>query len=421
MTICNREGGHVGIRKIRSFPLEVLLDIPFMFAFFECIRESNATKNFLLFFGLCVLSVFVKLFIVKKVPFRIFKPNIYFTYKGMFILCGTVLVYSGKALYPDVSLDMVRLLLIDIVFLYIVYLHFRLKKNIDEILNEICAWLIILLTYALLHHLFFGTGMRLGKSIGYNANTMAISGVYCAVFTYKKYLLTRKKSHLLVVAYLLLIIVLTGSRKGILGFVFCLLLISFMMAKSHTKWVRLVSIGMMLFVMYGLIMYVPVLYSSIGYRIENLLSFLSTGQTEEGSLESRISLIEAALRGIQEQPLFGYGLNAFRYYDHRGLYTHSNYIELLFSGGIVLLVVFYLLQIWLLVKSFRLYKQTKQKVMMAIVFSISILMLINDIAMVSYYSKLGMIIQLMLVCAVNTVTQESNDIVEYHTEEDSTE
>ena len=296
----------MGITKTSRFPLAVLLDIPFMLVFFESIREAQTTRRFLLFWGLCVLSLFVKLLINKQVPLRIFKPNVYFVFKGMFILCGIAMIYTGKALYPDVSADMVRLLLIDVIFLYVVYLFFGLKKNIDEILNSICIWLIILLTYALLHHLFFGAGTRLGKSIGYNANTIAIAGVYSVSFVYKKYLSTRKKSHLFVIAYLLLIVILTGSRKGILGAGICLLLISFMTTKHRAKFVKMLFIGMALAVIYGLIMYVPVLYSAIGYRIENLLTFLSTGETDEGSLSSRIVLIESALREIQKEPLFGY-------------------------------------------------------------------------------------------------------------------
>ena len=159
--------------------------------------------------------------------------------------------------------------------------------------------------------------------------------------------------------------------------------------------------------LYVLIMNVPVLYNIIGVRVENLLLTLSGEGATEASLEDRQRLVNIGLEYIEDKPWVGYGYDCFKMISGMGpngkvpvgaagFYSHNNYIELLFGGGIIGLALYYLPVLWLLKSLFKSLSKAKYiPYLLAMVVS----QLAVEYARVTYYARVdAYIIAVVLGC-----------------------
>jgi O-antigen ligase len=96
---------------------------------------------------------------------------------------------------------------------------------------------------------------------------------------------------------------------------------------------------------YYLIMNVEVLYNGIGIRLEQLISGVSGTGEFDSSAEIRVKLRNIAFEKWTDSPVYGYGFDSFKYYSKavtgRFYYSHCNYTELLYNGGIIGIIVYY--------------------------------------------------------------------------------
>ncbi len=97
--------------------------------------------------------------------------------------------------------------------------------------------------------------------------------------------------------------------------------------------------------LYCIIMYVPIVYNTIGVRMEGLLALLTGSNEVDASASARSSYIAVGLNRWIESPLWGYGINSFRYYNKivtgDFVYSHNNYVELLYNYGLVGFILYY--------------------------------------------------------------------------------
>lgn len=105
-----------------------------------------------------------------------------------------------------------------------------------------------------------------------------------------------------------------------------------------------------------LIMEVPILYESIGVRMEGLIQNI-TGEGGDSSSAIRKTLRQLAIEQWWKRIFFGYGFDSFKYLAQEELgrfyYSHCNYTELLYSGGIFYLLFYYSFYAFVLWRSFR--------------------------------------------------------------------
>ena len=119
------------------------------------------------------------------------------------------------------------------------------------------------------------------------------------------------------------------------------------------------------------------------------------GETTDGSTRTRLLFIENALEVFKSNPIFGVGIDGFRYENHyQFTYSHNNYTELLANLGITGLVLYYSIFVVYLKKSLLTIRNN------ALPFAILAAMLVTDWSAVSYSSESKMIWMALLMLPV---------------------
>ena len=169
---------------------------------------------------------------------------------------------------------------------------------------------------------------------------------------------------------------------------------------------------------YFLIMNVSVLYNVIGVRVESLLSFLSEGETTEASLSDRHVLTQLGMSYVKDKPWTGYGYDCFKLVSGMGpngsvpigkvgFYSHNNYVELLFGGGIIGFALFYIPVVYLLK---RILKGLRANTCAPYLLAILLSKLAMEYAYVSYYERVdAYIMAILLGCALVASKRQTDE------------
>lgn len=237
-------------------------------------------------------------------------------------------------------------------------------------------------------------GERLGGEETGNANIftalMMFSGVLASwLALYKRNIIIRVISalSLLLVLYLM---ALSGGRKTIIALVACLLFFIWKKSGNSIK-KRIIALTMICLTMYFLLylmMNVQWIYDVVGYRFDGILGFIGgTGESNVSSDDLRKKMILIGLQGWTERPIFGHGLDSFKFFNAtvtgRMFYSHNNYVEMLYDFGLVGFVFYYAF-IYRLYK--RLISMPKEYSIYSILgIGIIIELLFFDIGGVAYY------------------------------------
>ncbi len=205
----------------------------------------------------------------------------------------------------------------------------------------------------------------------------------------------RKRIYFAVIAFLLIISLLTTSRKAILlPIVFYVIYSLFHFKKSFGKTIGYIVLGgLLVAAIFVLFFRQGELSSFAAGRLTSLLDFFAEGEGDE-SLAIREGLIQRGMDYISERPLLGYGMGTYSDVTGSEVYSHNNYIETLFGGGIVMLVIYYSIY---LICIFKLWKR-KDSVSHFLI-AMCFVYLLSDYGTVSYfvYPQLFMLIMATLV------------------------
>ena len=206
---------------------------------------------------------------------------------------------------------------------------------------------------------------RLGKSTideRWNANTIGMQLTFNVFFIF--YLFQNKfckrpttRFYLLICTILFVFIILmTGSRKALFLLVLPILFYYMLATKKSSKLQKVTAVVTVLLLIYLLIMTIEPLYNVLGVRVERLMESIG-GTTEDRSIMARRALRDMGLRWFIERPIFGYGMNSFEpmcgHATGQYWYSHNNYIEILVGTGIIGLITYYSLYLWMFEKSIR--------------------------------------------------------------------
>lgn len=228
---------------------------------------------------------------------------------------------------------------------------------------------------------------RLGLNIGYNPNTIALGAVFSFVILLHKMLISKGEKlkqvlYTFALLFFVIVILLTQSKKGLLGLILGILMINYY-RKRGIKKIQSIILGILLaIIVFQLIMSIPALYESVGSRIESALGIFKNNSYVDGSTGNRLALIKEAINVWLSHPLVGVGLNNFSLYQNVGgelYYSHCNYVELLADIGIIGALFYYFLPVNLLIK-----KADNQNDLNNMIKTIIVIILVLDIGMVSY-------------------------------------
>ena len=263
----------------------------------------------------------------------------------------------------------------------------------------------------------FGTE-RVGSIIGLNENSfgmrMAI-GAMLGVYLYKTANIKKSKIlYIILIIALAALTLLSGSKKALLLLILGIAAVMFIYSKGIQKIQKTISLVAIAAIILFIIFNNPVLYSTIGNRIErtfltvtgnnsNNTSLKVIGKTvgtTDKSLIERKYYINQGIELFKKYPLFGYGGNNFATkmreigYSHVA-YSHNNYVELLCTLGIVGFILYYSYWAITIVRLIKMHKRTNErqlKRMSLLLLSILCIYLILEYGNVSYIQEFNMLI-----------------------------
>ena len=338
-------------------------------------EHSRVSQLFLALFCLSVIWVMIQ---HGKYHLGLF----FFCYGGL-IIWGVLCAFAGWTIDREVALDMVRTMIIDLVYLFLLYQYLALRSNLAVPMRviQIAAVMafigIVIITWPEV------LTDRIGRQYGYMPNV--ISTLMETGFIFSVYLFFEKKKWYDAAAACCFfgVILLTGSRRGMAVAVLFAVFAILWHNREHLLRTVLILIGAGI-VLCAICFVVPKLKVLVWDRMAKVIRML-LGSGKDGSANSRIVFLREAVPHIKDHPLTGLGMNCFYLVETaHHTYSHNNYIELLLSGGIPALILFYAPVVHMLILGIKRIKESSgARLALYILFRL----IITGIMVVSYYER----------------------------------
>lgn len=346
-------------------------------------------------------SIVMYSMIIATFAYYLFKQNLNITIFSIWYLSFGLICFFSATFYIKSDIAILYTILISLVISYCYVKNIVTPKQIDTVAN---IYIISALVMAIqiwssgqLDYLQAATDTehsRLGSEITGNANVFSALLMYSGVFAAWSYVYSNKNRSKLIYAVslilILVIMVISGGRKTIVGVVATLALFYFFKGDIKNK-KRLICNILIAICVVGVLIYavlnIPFLYDYVGKRFEGLFSMLSGKGAEVGGDDMRSKIFVMAYEGWMQNPFFGHGIDSFKGYNQsvtgHYYYAHNNYVELLYDVGIIGFVAYY----WIFVYIYKHLKTLNKQFYKYKILGYGLLMemLIFDFGGVSYY------------------------------------
>ena len=366
---------------------------------------------------LCLLALLAQTALIVAFALRQeahFTPHILWYY-GFAFLCLLWLIFPGGSISnDDFHSIIICCCLLVVQSIYVSDLHrFKIICWCYLIVSDINS--IMLYTAGSLK---LEPGIRLGENIGVNSNYLATYLMYSAIYALWLFYIEKKTWRKIVIIAMFLIVMyplsLTGSRKYFLApaLFYVIIMMRRDTGEQFALLKRILGILIVLLIVWYLVMNIPALYNALGVRVEGLInSVTGKGEVDE-STEIRGALKQLAVVGWLESPIWGNGFDTFRNYsyDHgMGLiYSHCNYTELLFSGGVLLTAAYYSFHAYMLVECIN--NKKREDVLGVFCMAVILIQLFFDYGGVSYNQFQCQFFMALGYLALNTEYYDSDII-----------
>lgn len=324
--------------------------------------------------------------ILKRLSTKVSFVNTYIVLFLLFCLWGTLsIIWARNSTgVTDLLFNTIFSVITNLTMFVYIVTHSNKKENVY-------SWLVPIMCIYTLQALLVGKFDGEGRfSVTGAVNQFGIVQSY--IYLISLYLFKEKKYNRFISGALtilsVVLCVLSGSRQTIANiFVFtCMVMIFSKYDKSRLKILSKIILVLLLlaFLLY-LIMNIQTLHSHIGVRIETLIEYYKGNVKSDYSALRRKYMKEDAILLFKENPIFGIGLNNFKYVARYDTYAHSNYYELLSCLGIVGFLLYYIPIIIATIFSIKQWKRNETGAIVPL--SIFICLLINDYNSISYLYK----------------------------------
>lgn len=265
----------------------------------------------------------------------------------LFFVFGLVSMLWAKD--DTLILSVVSSMLRTIMVLYFISVRVKTKEDIERVMSIHILAIIFLNIFVLKLMIdFYSLSSfflrRFGDNFAYNSNATSnlnvISALFCIYFIQKS---KKKILPIISLLFFVFIIVICGSKQGMIALVMGVLLTIYLKGNIQKKFSTIIIAIITVIVLWELLMNVPRLYEIIGYRFEGLLG-IGNAVSKDGSTLNRNNLLRQAFEVWLSHPVAGVGFNNFpvvQTVQSGYYYAHNNYLELLADSGIIGFFCFY--------------------------------------------------------------------------------
>lgn len=341
--------------------------------------------------------VFILFSIILYLQKKLHVDKIYFMWGFIFImisLVSSIFAYNrDDALY--IWIEIVQCILIGLL------LSEWVKCNHEKFINYIIYASLLFSIRLLLNTDFsYWSSRKASTMMGLNVNAIGIRAMFAFLLIIYMLIIcskNKKKFYIIAMALVGSSILICASRRATIVAVFSAFFIMVFMSKKPTKIIKTLVFSFATVVLLGwFIMTNSTWYLLIGSRLESMIVvFLESGSLLD---TTRSGLIEDGIKLFMQRPLLGWGNGAYEYVGSYNLvYTHNNYVELLFAEGIVGAYAYLWIYIYIIYMAIKNWKQSNNsKLVLVMIMSI----MLADIASPTYYT---LNIQLLLMYSVVSV------------------
>ena len=202
---------------------------------------------------------------------------------------------------------------------------------------------------------------RLGNEFN-NVNTIAMMTAITLIINFYLRLYVKKDWSVLIWIPCLLIIGATQCRKAFVMLIMGIFILYYYKQKMERKGDMLLPITKILvFVLIGIVILLVLghtnVFSGLYNRMGGLISSVTGGEDIDASSQVRNTFFEIGWRQFLQNPIVGIGMNnsmiILSQQTGRVTYLHNNYIEIASSGGIIGLISYYSMFVYLLSKEIK--------------------------------------------------------------------
>ena len=315
----------------------------------------------------------------------------------MLLFIGACYLSTINAIEPSVALsrsfDIVKIFFM----LIILYMCYQDKTSVDTLL-KIGMWTGYIVCFYTVYFYgldYFITVLSSSARIAndaLNANTVGLLGANAIVMTLYYMLYDRPRWWNIIALPTLGILAATGSRKAlvfvVVGTVLLFVFKSLRSANVVNSIVKIIGSLLALTIIGIAVLQLP-MFSEVLDRMSSMVDAFS-GTGGDSSTIIRLALVDIGWDLFYQSPITGVGVNnpsvlTYFLYGKENYYLHNNYIELLAGTGIIGLLAYYSMYVYIAYNLIR-YRNfhSNEYVMVLILFLSQIVM---DMGMVSYESK----------------------------------
>lgn len=334
-----------------------------------------------------------------------FYGSVWYLGYALVIAWGAVGVLAGWAIEPATALAMCKTMCVGLGFMLVVHQLVVQRRNAEMSLLMCLLACLATMAYALIGERENLFETRVGSAVNIYPNDLAmILSIGYGVAIHRA--CERRRWYELIPALLLAgTVLLTGSRKGMAMLVLIPAVYLLWRDRRHLRR-NLLVLAALLIALAAAVLCIPSLYQVIGVRFVELFRTVFGGAETEGSYLERMSLLRQAWAMFLERPLTGWGLDCYRFNGvTRVTYSHNNPLELLVSGGVPALLLFY---VPLLMELVRAARRAGRNAAVRLVVTVAAGQMLMELLLVTYYER-PQLVPIALLLGVSRLMRRGGD------------